>query len=69
MTWTASESAILITSLNANNSYSFREVPTFGRDKIRKFVENASEMKKLAARNYEDLLQVVSFTAPAPRYL
>lgn len=36
----------------------FRAVPTFGRSTIRKFTENASAMKKLAARNYEDLLQV-----------
>jgi hypothetical protein len=33
-------------------------VPTFGRSTIRRFVNNASAMKKLAARNYEDLLQV-----------
>lgn len=33
-------------------------VPTFGRATIRRFVNNASAMKKLAARNYEDLLQV-----------
>lgn len=36
----------------------YREIPTFGRDTIRKFVHNASGMKKLAARNFEDLLQV-----------
>jgi hypothetical protein len=36
----------------------YRAVPTFGRSTIRKFGENASSMKKLAARNYEDLLQV-----------
>lgn len=36
----------------------YRAVPTFGRSTIRKFTENASAMKKLAARNYEDLLQV-----------
>jgi hypothetical protein len=33
-------------------------VPTFGRGTIRRFASNASEMKKLAARNFEDLLQV-----------
>lgn len=33
-------------------------VPSFGRSTIQKFSSNASEMKKLAARNYEDLLQV-----------
>jgi len=36
----------------------YRDVPTFGRDTIRKFVHNASGMKKLAARDFEDLLQV-----------
>ncbi|KAF9472386.1 hypothetical protein BDN70DRAFT_900592 [Pholiota conissans] len=35
----------------------YRQVPTFGRSTIRKFTENASAMKKMAARNYEDLLQ------------
>jgi hypothetical protein len=39
----------------------FRLVPTFGRGTIRRFSTNASEMKKLAARNYEDLLQVGAF--------
>ena len=36
---------------------SFRELPNFG-DSIRKFTSNASEMKKLAARDLENLLQV-----------
>ena len=31
---------------------------TFGRDTIRKFTNNVSGMKKLAARDFEDLLQV-----------
>lgn len=37
---------------------SYRQVPTFGRDTIRCFTNNVSEMKQLAARDYEDLLQV-----------
>lgn len=37
----------------------FAEVPTFGRDTIRRFGANVSAMKKLAARDFEDLLQVV----------
>ena len=37
---------------------SYRRVPTFGRDTIRRFSGNASAMKKLAARDFEDLLQV-----------
>jgi hypothetical protein len=36
----------------------FRQVPTFGLDTIRQFRDNISEMKKLAAHDYEDLLQV-----------
>lgn len=36
----------------------YRNVSTFGRSTIRKFTENASSIKKMAARNYEDLLQV-----------
>lgn len=36
----------------------FRQVVPFGRDTIRKFLENVSEMKKLAARDVEDILQV-----------
>ncbi|KAF7974699.1 hypothetical protein HWV62_11479 [Athelia sp. TMB] len=35
----------------------YRLIPTFGHSTIRKFTANASEMKKLAAHNYEDLLQ------------
>jgi hypothetical protein len=36
----------------------FRQVPTFGRTTIRKFDDNVSAMKKLAARDFEDILQV-----------
>ena len=39
----------------------YRKVPTFGRGTIRHFDSNASGMKKLAARDYEDLLQVHIF--------
>ncbi|KAF6747597.1 hypothetical protein DFP72DRAFT_972254 [Ephemerocybe angulata] len=35
----------------------FRQVPTFGKDTIRRFRNNVSEMKQLAARDFEDLLQ------------
>ena len=38
----------------------FRDVPTFGRGTIRRFANNVSEMKKLAGRDFEDILQVVS---------
>jgi hypothetical protein len=39
-------------------SVRYRAMPTFGRDTIRRFRSNVSEMKQLAARDYEDLLQV-----------
>jgi hypothetical protein len=35
----------------------FRKMPPFSQA-IRKFTNNVSELKKLAARDYEDLLQV-----------
>ncbi|KAH9840199.1 uncharacterized protein C8Q71DRAFT_702877 [Rhodofomes roseus] len=35
----------------------YRQISTFGRGSIRRFAENASEMKKMAARDFEDLLQ------------
>jgi hypothetical protein len=41
-----------------NVSSSYRQITTYGRDTIRKFDANVSAMKKLAARDWEDLLQV-----------
>ncbi|KAJ3724747.1 hypothetical protein C8R42DRAFT_719390 [Lentinula raphanica] len=41
----------------------FRQVPTFGFDTIRLFANNASEMKRLAARDFEDLLQAMAWQA------
>ena len=39
-------------------NYRYRRVPTFGRGTIRRFHKNASAMKRLAVRDFEDLLQV-----------
>lgn len=36
----------------------FRLIAPFGKDKIQRFSNNASQMKKLAAHHFEDLLQV-----------
>ena len=36
----------------------YRQIETFGRSTIRRFDANTSALKKLAARNYEDALQV-----------
>jgi hypothetical protein len=40
---------------------SYQLTPTFRRDTIRKYASNASEMKKMAAWDFEDLLQVGVF--------
>jgi hypothetical protein len=40
------------------STYRFRQVPTFGRDTIRRFGGNVSAMKKLAGRDFEDIMQV-----------
>ncbi|KAH7917705.1 hypothetical protein BV22DRAFT_1025919 [Leucogyrophana mollusca] len=37
--------------------YRYRQVPTFGRDTIRRFARNVSEMKHITAHDFEDLLQ------------
>lgn len=42
---------------------SFRDVPTFAWDTIRKFANNVCEMKQMAAHDFEDILQVFSFSA------
>lgn len=44
----------------------FRQVPSFGRDTIRKFRTNISEMKQLAGRDFEDILQVNMFICHCP---
>ncbi|OJA15139.1 hypothetical protein AZE42_07563 [Rhizopogon vesiculosus] len=38
-------------------NWRYRKVPTFGRGTIRRFHKNASAMKRLATRDFEDLLQ------------
>ncbi|KIK75878.1 hypothetical protein PAXRUDRAFT_18604 [Paxillus rubicundulus Ve08.2h10] len=57
------------TSVQALN-WRYRKVSTFGRGTIRRFHKNASAMKRLAARDFEDLLQcalpVFEGLLPAP---
>jgi hypothetical protein len=38
--------------------YRYRTIPSFSRVTFRKITNNPSALKKLAARDYEDLLQV-----------
>ena len=40
----------------------FHNIPTFGRGTIRCFADDVSDMKKLAGRDFEDILQVNPFT-------
>ena len=44
--------------------HGFCMVPTFGQSSICRFTSNALEMKKLAAHNFEDLLQVSDIPKP-----
>ena len=44
-------------------NFRYRQIPLFGRDTIRRFSRNSSEMKRMAARDFEDLLQVSLITA------
>ncbi|KAJ3536274.1 hypothetical protein NMY22_g6101 [Coprinellus aureogranulatus] len=48
--------AIDTTFISTLNSR-FRQVPTFGRDTIRRFSKNVSDRKQFGAREYEDVLQ------------
>ena len=50
----------------SNPSCRYRQISTFGSGTIRKFSQNSSEMKKLAARDFEDLLQVRLIIAAPP---
>jgi hypothetical protein len=44
-------------------SIRFREIPPFGVDGIRKIRSNRSELKKMTAHDYEDMLQVCVATS------
>jgi hypothetical protein len=41
---------------------SMRETPLFGLDTIRRFSDDVSELRKMAARDYEDILQACSIS-------
>ena len=52
--------APIVDQLNAR----YQEIPTFGHSKIRRFAADVSEMKKLAARDFEDILQACILHVP-----
>ncbi|KIJ58567.1 hypothetical protein HYDPIDRAFT_34041 [Hydnomerulius pinastri MD-312] len=47
----------LKSNLLSDLDYRYRQVPTFGRGTVRRFHRNVSELKKMMARDFEDLLQ------------
>jgi hypothetical protein len=50
---------ILFTQLTSDSTENrFCLVPSYGNGVIRKFANNTSEMKRLTARDFEDILQV-----------
>ena len=52
-------SVVLLRAITWTNAVlRYRQTPTFGHDTIRHFDANVSAMKRLAARDWEDLLQV-----------
>lgn len=52
----------VLTSVHSQLRY--HQIPTFGHGTIRHFPSNVSEMKKLAARDFEDILQVRTTSNP-----
>ncbi|KAG2004882.1 hypothetical protein CC2G_007810 [Coprinopsis cinerea AmutBmut pab1-1] len=45
----------------------YRAVPTYGRNTIRRFPKRVSDMRKLAGRDYEDIIQLPVSTAFFPK--
>lgn len=48
----------ILQCLSTHIHRSFRLIPPFGSSTIRKIYSNRSELKKLTAHDYEDMLQV-----------
>ena len=59
MNWIVGEHKLNLTELDADYPpIRFREIPPFGTDGIRRITSNRSELKKMTARDFEDMLQV-----------
>ena len=58
MIWTKGKYCRIFTWLNTDILIRFREIPPFGIDGIRKITSNRSELKKMTAHAYEDMLLV-----------
>ena len=58
MTWTKGKYCHIFMWLNTDILIRFREIPPFSVDGIRKITSNQSELKKMTAHEYEDMLLV-----------
>jgi hypothetical protein len=58
MNWIAGKHQQSFWGLEDSFPVSFREVPPFGVDGVRRITTNRSELKKMTAHDYEDMLQV-----------
>ena len=58
MTWTKGKYCRIFMWLNTDILIRFQEIPPFGIDGIRKIISNWSELKKMTAHTYEDMLLV-----------
>jgi hypothetical protein len=58
MNWIDSKGRSKPQQVGTDISIRFQEIPPFGVDGIRKIRSNRSELKKMTAHDYEDMLQV-----------
>lgn len=70
MSWTIGENTrrvLCLSSFSTDMIFSYRQMPTFGRFTIHRFTNNVSELKNLAGRDMEDILQVSSPISTPPK--
>jgi hypothetical protein len=58
MNWIDGKYCLCLEVPGTYHKISFQEIPHFGVDDIRKITSNWSELKKMTAHDYEDMLQV-----------
>jgi len=58
MNWIDGEQYLSEVNLDIYTPQRFQEIPPFGDDVVRRIRSNRSELKKMTARDYEDILQV-----------
>jgi hypothetical protein len=58
MNWLDGKHQLNLWRSNTDFSFRFQEIPPFGVDGVRRITSNRSELKKMTAHDYEDMLQV-----------